>query len=294
MNFIKPTQLIKLVVFIIICLTSCDNKNDKQPALTEPSNSIDESALIAQGYTKVFDENFTTDLNKWNIWTGGAYNDELQYYQASNIGINNGILEIKAKKETINGATDPENTQPKKFEYTSGRIESNFEIAPTTSKKKVRISARIKLPVGYGMWPAFWSYGDPWPTHGEIDILEALGQDHHNYIINYYYGTTEGYPITNNDLTAATIPSEKDLTENFHVYEVIWEQNSLTFLVDGKIINTKLSTQPENKFIPEFFNKPQHIVLNTAVGGNIFDNFNPSLIQTGVLYVDWVKVFVSN
>jgi beta-glucanase (GH16 family) len=281
MNSIKPTQLIKLVAFIIICLTSCDNKNDEQPVLTEPNNSIDESTLIAQGYTKVFDENFTTDLNKWNIWTGGAYNDELQYYQASNIGINNGILEIKAKKETVTGATDPENTQPKKFEYTSGRIESNFEIAPTTSKKKVRISARIKLPAGYGMWPAFWSYGDPWPTHGEIDILEALGQDHHNY-------------ITNNDLTAATIPSEKDLTEDFHVYEVIWEQNSLTFLLDGKIVNTKLSIHPENKFIPEFFNKPQHIVLNTAVGGNIFDVFNPSLIQTGVLYVDWVKVFVSN
>ncbi|WP_017496471.1 family 16 glycosylhydrolase [Flavobacterium sp. WG21] len=292
MNFIKPTQL--LIIFISICLISCDSKNEEQSVLPESNNGIEESAIIAQGYTKVFEENFTTDLNKWNIWIGGAYNDELQHYQASNLGINNGNLEIKAKKETVTGVTDPENTQPKKFEYTSGRIESKFEIAPTASKKKVRISARIKLPAGYGMWPAFWSYGDPWPTHGEIDILEALGQDHNSYIINYYYGTTEGYPLTNNDLTTSIIHSEKDLTQDYHLYEVIWEQNSLTFLLDGKIINTKLSSNPGNKFISEFFNKPQHIVLNTAIGGNMFDNFNPELIQTGVLYVDWVKVFVSN
>jgi beta-glucanase (GH16 family) len=293
MKFSKPSQLL-ILVLLFFCIIGCSSKSDEQLNPIEPNSAIDESALIAQGYSKVFDEDFLTDLKKWNVWTGGAYNNELQHYQASNIALNNGILEINAKKENVTGVTDPWNSTLKNYKYTSGRIESIFEFAPNISKKKVRISARIKLPAGYGMWPAFWSYSEPWPTHGEIDILEALGQDHHTFTTNFFYGTTEGIPITNNDLTVKTITSDKDLTADYHVYEVIWEQNSLTFILDGKIIQTNLASSPGNKYISDFFNKSEHLVLNTAVGGDIFENFNPTLIETGTLYVDWVKVFVSN
>ncbi|MDN3658128.1 hypothetical protein QWZ08_20925 [Ferruginibacter paludis] len=68
---------------------------------------FNETAVTAAGYTKVFEDNFDTDLTKWNVWTGGAYNNELQYYQAANLQLQNGNLVITAKKETVTGATTP-------------------------------------------------------------------------------------------------------------------------------------------------------------------------------------------
>src|SRR5690349_20594610 len=67
---------------------------------------LHDSALIAQGYQKVFEENFSTNLNKWDVWNSGAYNNELQCYKPANLQLTNGILVITAKKETVSGYTD--------------------------------------------------------------------------------------------------------------------------------------------------------------------------------------------
>lgn len=66
---------------------------------------LNETTLTSAGWSKIFEDNFSTDLNKWNIWTGGAYNNELQLYQASNLTLANGILNIVAVKETKTGPT---------------------------------------------------------------------------------------------------------------------------------------------------------------------------------------------
>ena len=74
--------------------------------------TIDETAITGAGWTKVFDEDFEADLSKWNTWYGSAFNNELQLYQASNLSMSNGNLEIQARKETIAGPTHPwDNTQ---------------------------------------------------------------------------------------------------------------------------------------------------------------------------------------
>jgi beta-glucanase (GH16 family) len=83
---------------------------------------------------------------------------------------------INARSENVTGPTTPFDVTPKTFNYTSGRIESKANFSASSFSPVVRMMTRIKLPAGYGMWPAFWSYGDPWPTQGEIDILEARGQ----------------------------------------------------------------------------------------------------------------------
>jgi hypothetical protein len=122
---------------------------------------LTETTLTGAGWAKVFDEDFSTDLSKWNIWTGGAYNNELQLYQAANLTINGGILSIAAKKESKTGPVTPGSSTTKTFGFTSGRIESKTLFSANASIPKVRFSARIKLPSGNGMWPAFWTYGDP-------------------------------------------------------------------------------------------------------------------------------------
>jgi beta-glucanase (GH16 family) len=147
--------------------------------------------------------------------------------------------------------------------------------------------ARLKLAKGYGMWPAFWSYGDPWPTQGEIDIVEARGQEPNKYQTNYFYGTRAGRNLVRN--ATGYITADADLTNCYHVYEMVWEQNSLTSYLDGQVVEVKTS----GGYIPSLFGKSERITLNLAVGGDFFNNLNPALIQTGTLYVDWVKVFTA-
>lgn len=274
---------------------SSENKTDEQfvsgivPTATGNGicdYNINEAAILSDGWTKKFDEDFSGDLSSWNIWTGGAYNNELQYYQAANLQLNNGILSIAAKRETVTGATLPTDPTPKSFDFTSGRIESKINFSASSTTPKVRMMARLKLPTGYGMWPAFWSYGDPWPTQGEIDIMEARGNEPFTYSTAYWYGRRAGINIASN--TEGIVVSDISLTDCWHVYEVIWEKNSLTFSLDGKVVVVKTGG-----WIPNFYRKTERMTLNLAVGGGFFGNPDPSLIETGIFQADWVKVFTS-
>ncbi|MEO7802438.1 MAG: glycoside hydrolase family 16 protein [Ginsengibacter sp.] len=248
--------------------------------------AFNETAVTSSGYTKVFEDNFDADLSKWNIWTGGAFNNELQYYQAANMQVVNSNLVITAKKETATGVTTPYDATPKTFSYTSGRIECKTNISASTATPKIRIVARIKLASGYGMWPAFWSYGDPWPTQGEIDYVEARGHEPFKYQTNYFYGRSAGRNLVKNQV--GFITSNVSLADCYHVYEMIWSQNSLTSVFDGNIIETKTGS-----YVPNLFSKTERVVLNLAVGGDFFSNFNPAQIVSGTMYVDYVKVFTS-
>jgi beta-glucanase (GH16 family) len=299
----------KLLLYPSLCLfiLSCNKQvriNDTNPSLsaTEKHTSaitaavnvngicdydLDETTLTSAGWSKLFEDNFSTNFSQWNIWTGGAFNNELQYYQAPNLQLSSGILNIAAKKETVTGATTPFDATPKTFNYTSGRIESKTLFSASATNPKIRMIARIKLPAGYGMWPAFWSYGDPWPTQGEIDILEARGQEPFQYQTNYFYGKARNRNLVRNG--EAVITSTVSLQSCWHVYELIWTQTSLTFLLDGQIADVKTGG-----YVSNLFGKKEKIVLNLAAGGLFFNNLNPSLIQTGTMQVDWVKVFKSN
>ncbi|MCX6206355.1 MAG: glycoside hydrolase family 16 protein [Bacteroidetes bacterium] len=248
---------------------------------------FNESTLISNGWTKTFEDNFDADLSKWNIWNSGAYNNELQLYQTSNLELATGILTIKAKKETVSGATLPTNSTIKKFDYSSGRIESKTTISANSTTPKIRIIARMQLPKGYGLWPAFWSYGDPWPTQGEIDYVEARGNNTFQYLTNYYYGSNPGI-IFNEDNTGF-INTVADLSACFHVYEFEWTQTSLNSYLDGKLVESKKS----GNHIMDLFGKNENVVFNLAIGGGFFPNLNPVLIETGNMYIDWVKVFAS-
>lgn len=236
---------------------------------------------------KTFEDNFSTDLGKWNIWYGGAFNNELQLYKPENLLVANGNLVISAKKETATGPTTPFDQTQKTFNYTSGRIECNTDVSASSSSPKVRITARIMPPSGYGMWPAFWSYGEPWPTQGEIDILEARGQEDKKYQTNYFYGKTSGRNLVRNEV--GYITTDTSLQSCYHVYELVWSQSSLQFYFDGQLAQTNTGG-----YVSSLFGKTERVILNLAIGGNFFSNFNPSLIQAGTMYVDWVKVFTSN
>ena len=307
MRKIIPCRALFPILFIVFLLHSCIKKTEatsEQPdaaialSLQNASSTsvsatgvcdyvLNEASILAAGYTKVFEDDFTADLDKWNIWMGGAFNNELQYYQAANLQLANGNLVITAKKETVTGRTSPFDSKSKTFNYTSGRVECKSNISASAITPKVRIVARIKLPSGNGMWSAFWSYGDPWPTQGEIDYLEARGQEAFKYETNYFYGKARNRNLVKNQV--GFITSSVSLEDCYHVYEMIWSQGSLTSLLDGNVVETKTGS-----YIPNLFGKVERIVLNLSVGGNFFTNLNPAQIVTGSMYVDYVKVFIGN
>lgn len=297
---------ILLLLFVFVMIASCQKEISNQTSAEPPavqmgkpstgSTSIDvipdynpsESDLSAGGWSRIFLDDFSTtvDQSTWNIWYGGAYNNELQLYKPENLVVNNGNLEIQAKNETVVGPTLPGSTTNSSYDFTSGRIESKTLFSASTATPRIRMLARIKLPSGYGMWPAFWSYGDPWPTQGEIDIMEAKGDQPYTYSVAYWYGRRAGgqasggyyWPTTNGNLQ-----------DYWHVYEVIWEKNALNYYIDGHFVR-----QFTGSNVSAMFGKKQKLTLNLAVGGSFFNNPPASSIVTGTMLVDWVRVYTKN
>ena len=242
------------------------------------------------GWNLDFEDEFTdSELPDWNRWYGGAWNEEKQLYHPDNVTVGNGVLSIDAKAVPgITGPANPYDATPTVFNYTSGRIESKQLFALSRTKTRMRMLARIQFSDGGGMWPAFWSYGDPWPTRGEIDILEARGlssspeSDQDTYQSAYWFGRRQEVNlVTTSPVTFSTGVS---LTSCYHVYEVTWEKDQLTFRFDGgaqKIIS--------GGYIPSMFGKQQKLVLNLAVGGLFFGG--TYVVEPGSMKVDWVRVY---
>jgi beta-glucanase (GH16 family) len=293
-----------LLIFVFLGFANCsdDEPSSKPEPEPEPEPEIeiptvaptlcdfevDEAALTTAGWVKAFDENFDGDLSKWNTWVGGAFNNELQHYQAANAEIVDGKLVITAKRETVKGANNPYDPTEKTFEFTSARLECKTNVSASATTPKVRMMARVKLPAGYALWPAFWSYGDPWPTQGEIDMVEFRGSDTKKYQTNYFYGTAAGSNLVTDG--EKVITADKDLTECYHIFEMIWESNKLTSILDGTIVEVKTS----GNYISQMYGKQQRITLNLAVGGAFFGDIDPSQVEGGEMEVDWVRVFTSN
>lgn len=241
---------------------------------------------MPDGWILQFEEHFDRDLGRWNVWQSGAYNQELQHYQAANLRLSDGELAIEARREPTTGATRPNNPTLKSFGFTSGRLESKTLFGPGPTAGAVRVSARLKAAAGYGMWPAFWLCGDEWPTNGEIDIVEMRGHEPFEYVTNYAYGSVSGENQTPD--ATSVVRSATNLADGWHVYELIWTKRTLTFLLDGNVVDEKRGGS-----IPDLFGKPQRIVLNLAVGGTFFGHPPAERIETGTFRADWVRVYVS-
>lgn len=289
----EQVKQMKKILYTIIgmawlmgCTKQVSTVNELFAVVSKGNYTMQDSMLTKAGWTKVFEDSFDSDLGKWDIWTGGACNNELQFYQSENLQLNSGVLEIHAKKETVTGRTLPANPALNSYDFTSGRIESKFRISANAETPKLRILARIKLPSGYGMWPAFWSYGHPWPTQGEIDFLEARGNEPDKYYTSYYFGTAT--QLFKEDVSAA-ISTGVDLSKSYHVYEVEWTETAITSYIDG----VKVETKTKGTHLKDLFGKTQNIVLNLAVGGDFFVGLDKTKIEPGTMYVDWVKVFTS-
>jgi len=262
---------IKLYSTSIICLTllSCTN-DEKQTVITKTKLVMSEE----------FDVNGSPNSSLWsyNIGTGsnGWGNNELQYYtdRSQNIVVENGMLKITALKESYLGSN-----------YTSARIltKGKFE------QKYGRIEARIKLPYGKGLWPAFWMLGAnsdtvTWPQCGEIDIMEYLGSNPTSI-----FGTVHGPGYSAGDAITKNYALQNNRFDNdFHVFGIEWDENQINYYVDDVLYN---QITPKNVPGEWVFNQSFYIILNMAVGGNFPGAPNSETPFPQEMLVDYVRVY---
>jgi beta-glucanase (GH16 family) len=237
-------------------------------------------------YQLVWSDEFDgTSLNMAN-WSyqlmGDGGNNEWQYYtdRAANSWVANGILTIQANKEdyVVGGQT---------YHYTSARLR-------TLDKQDFlygKMEARIKLPKGQGIWPAFWMmpsdsvYGG-WAASGEIDIMESINQ------ANTIYGTLHyGGQWPANENGGASYSDGTDFSQAFHTYGIEWEPNVFRWYRDGQLYGTKTSWWSSGGAYPAPFNQWFHFILNVAVGGNWPGYPDATTTFPQQMQIDWVRVY---
>ena len=252
-----------------------DTLSQKQ-SVTINNDDPNFSGLI---WSDEFDYSGLPDNAKWNMETGGDGwgNAELQYYtdRESNAVVKNGILTITARKEDFSGR-----------EYTSARIttQNKFDF------KYGRIEARIKLPYGKGIWPAFWMLGKNinsvgWPACGEIDIMELFGgPDSDNTVRSTLHWENNG--------ERAEYGQDYKLmsgifADDFHIFSVVWDDKQVVAYMDGiQYYVIDITPSELSEFRKNFF-----ILLNLAVGGNRPGSPDSSTQFPQTMEIDYVRVF---
>lgn len=248
------------------------------------SCSTDEKQTVVTKTQLVMSDEFNVDgapnpnLWSYNIGTGsnGWGNNELQYYtdRSSNVKVENGMLHITARSEQYMGKS-----------YTSARILTKGKY----ETKYGRIEARIKLPRGKGLWPAFWMLGANsdnviWPQCGEIDIMEYLGNSP-----TKIFGTVHGPGYSGGQSIGKNyfLPNSRFDTD-FHIFGIEWDENYINFYVDDKLYN---QITPEDVPGEWVFNQPFYIILNIAVGGNLPGAPNSQTPFPQTMLVDYIRVY---
>lgn len=252
--------------------------------LTTISCSTDETQTVANFQTLVIADEFNTDgapdssMWTYDIGTGanGWGNNELQYYtdRTENVKVENGYLLITANQEDFEGAS-----------YTSARIKTQnlFERAYG------RFEARIRLPYGKGLWPAFWLLGNDcetniWPQCGEIDIMEYLGDNP-----TTIFGTVHGPGYSGGEAISKDYVLENDRYDTgFHVFGIEWGPDYINYYVDDALYQTITPQDVPGEWV---FNHPFYIILNVAVGGNFPGSPNNETVFPQTMLVDYVRVY---
>ena len=228
----------------------------------------------------------TIDAENWNfqVEEAGRFNGEWQRYTDSseNAFVDEGCLVIRAIHESDRHAMD---------QYTSARLNT----ANKRSWTYGRIAARIQLPHGKGVWPAFWMLGanidenggdTPWPQSGEIDILELYGSKDDGVVeANIHYAGASGRH-SSMGAVPYKLPQGR-FADGFHVFELEWDAERISWFVDGEqFATTSIAGDEFSEFRKDFF-----ILLNIAVGGRAAGRPDDSTAFPVQMYVDWVRVY---
>jgi beta-glucanase (GH16 family) len=281
-----------IISISLIVLISCKNKELKNTTEHKEKNILSKTETQykpGEEWELTWSDEFDTETINEDNWTAqvlkaGNFNDEWQRYTNSdeNVYIEKNCLVIKAiHKSDVHGMD----------QYTSARMHTGNK----QSFKYGKIAANIKLPQGKGIWPAFWMLGanineiggdTPWPQSGEIDILELYGSNDDSVIeANIHYADS-----TNMHAQMGAVPfklKKGKFADDFHVFELEWDSEKMTWFVDGKpFASASITAEELSEFHREFY-----ILLNLAVGGTYAGRPDETTKFPQYMFVDWVRVY---
>ena len=297
-RFACAIPTLAVAILVAAALVACTgSKTDSAQGGDQPTD-----VLTPKGWELVWSDEFdgdSLDRSKWNIQTGdgtvegipGWGNNELQSYHGDNVSVSGGNLTITARQESADGRT-----------YTSGRINTAGILDITYG----RVEASIHAPGGQGLWSAFWmlptdsQYGT-WAAGGEIDIMEVFSRDPIPFAqAALHFGMA--WPL--NTFTYAKYENV-DPADGFHVYALEWDEQELRWFVDGTHYYTVRRSTYWSYYKDEStnahvsggdsapFDRPFHLLLNLAVGGNLPGPPAPGALPDELL-VDYVRVYECN
>ncbi|MEL7222539.1 MAG: glycoside hydrolase family 16 protein [Bacteroidota bacterium] len=282
-------------LLIISVFNSCNGKEqtadntsvEEKKTTMNDKQSTDYQA--GEGWTLAWADEFkgnTIDSNNWNfqVEKAGRFNEEWQRYtnSSNNAYVEDDCLVIKAIHESDTHGLD---------QYTSARLHT----ANKQAWKYGKIVARMKLPHGQGIWPAFWMLGKnidenggdtPWPFCGEVDILELYGTNDDGVVeCNIHYANAEGKHTM---MGAESFKlKEGKFADDFHIFELEWNAEKITWSVDGKAYaSTSITEEERSEFHNEFF-----LLFNIAVGGTFAGRPDDTTPFPQYMYIDWVRVY---
>ncbi|MFE9818444.1 discoidin domain-containing protein [Streptomyces sp. NBC_00236] len=234
------------------------------------------------------------DSSKWRADPGTGPNNELEYYtDHRNAALDGaGHLVMEARKEATAGSSCPRDplSGSTTCQYTSARMNTGATFQFTYG----RVEARIKVPKGNGLWPAFWMMGGdfltgrPWPYNGEVDIMEILGKD-----VKTAYSTVHAPAYNGGGGIGApyTLPGNADFSDDFHTWVADWNSKGITYSLDGRTVLTLDKEQVEQTRGPWIFDHPHYLILNLAVGGDWPGPTDAGTPFPAKMLVDHVRVY---
>lgn len=226
------------------------------------------------GYHLVWADEFNQpgrpDTAHWNHEQGFVRNEELQWYQPENAWCSKGRLIIEARRETRpNPHYQPGSNNwrhnRKLVQYTS----SSINTAGKHAWKYGRFVMRAKIDISSGLWPAWWTLGvaKPWPSNGEIDIMEYYRG---GLLANIAVGTSRPYTAKwfSNTFSIDSMGGQQ-WASKFHTWRMDWDEEAIALYVDDQLLNKVLLSNLVNRDGEGFnpFKQPHYMLLNLALGG---------------------------
>jgi beta-glucanase (GH16 family) len=280
--------LSKPVAVFVACLAASGCGRSASP----PSSPAVSPSTAGSAWVLTWSDEFdgpagaTVDATKWAFDLGGHGwgNQELQYYtdRARNASLDGeGHLVIQALPETYRGADGVTR------DYTSARVKTQGRFVQAYG----RFEARLQVPFGQGLWPAFWMLGEDigtagWPACGEIDVMENIGREP-----SVVHGTIHGpgYSGAEGPSGLLTLPGGARFADGFHVFAVEWEPSVLRWYVDGQLYHTRTPADLSGR--RWVFDHPFFLLLNVAVGGSWPGSPDATTVFPQVMRVDYVRVY---